>query len=540
MNFTVARPYAFYALFILVPVLAYFVLKCRKILTVYKENKKKFLKVIMPRTIFRAAAFIFLVFAYAGISWGTNLVPVKRSGNAVAFVFDISYSMEAQDAPGGMSRLSSAASYAQELLDRMEGTSVSVILTKGEGLTAIPLTQDFQSVQSLLNVLTPELMATVGTNLGNGIEQAINCFPSQSSMAPHIWVFTDGDESSENYIRALEHTVEKGIPLTIIGFGSERETEVLAGDRKTSVKTALRSRQIETSINYVLQNSVKDSSQKKLLSYIDASELSSAYGILNALKPAAELSVPKKEESDDVFINYEVQPVERKNFFIIAAILFFVLSFILSELGNTRKYTRSISSVLMILLVSCIFTGCSSRLENGISILQGKMAWNRKDYQSAVAYFLQAAEDAHERGDFEYEQFALYDLASTYLMQDETDAALQRFEQIAPDVSDNVKFAIMYNSGIIAHRKGDYDKAIDCFKEALVIDSTNTNAKINLELSLRNGIVQTNEGEAQLIPINETQNNKTLEEAVYSIIRETDQNKWKNHQQEQETSSKDY
>lgn len=532
MNFTVARPYAFYALFILAPVLTYYVLRCKKILSVYKENKKKFLSTIIPRTACRVAAYILIVFAYADISWGTTIVPVKRSGNAVAFVFDISYSMEAQDAPGSMTRLTSAASYAQELLDRMEGTSVSVVLTKGEGLIAIPLTQDFQSVQTLLNMLTPELMATVGTNLGNGIEKAINSFPTQSSMAPHIWVFTDGDESSDNYIRALEHTVEKGIPLTVIGFGSERETEVLAGDRKTYVKTALRSKQIESSINYVLQNSIKDASQKNLLSYVDASELSSANGILSTLKSA--------ENTEDVFVNYEVQPVERKDFFIITAIIFFILSFIFAELGNTRKYTRNLSSVLMILLVSSVFTGCSSRLENGISILQGKMAWNRKDYQSAVAYFLQAAEDAHERGDFEYEQFALYDLASTYLMQDETDAALQRFEQIAPDVSDNVKFAIMYNSGIIAHRKGAYDEAIDCFKQALEIDSTNTNAKINLELSLRSGIVHTNAGEAQLTPVSETQNSNVLEEAIYSIIRETDQNKWKNHQQEQESSSKDY
>lgn len=233
MNFTVVRPYAFYALFILAPVLTYYILRCKKILSVYKENKKKFLSTIISRTACRVAAYILIVFAYADISWGTTIVPVKRSGNAVAFVFDISYSMEAQDAPGSMTRLTSAASYAQELLDRMEGTSVSVVLTKGEGLIAIPLTQDFQSVQTLLNMLTPELMATVGTNLGNGIEKAINSFPTQSSMAPHIWVFTDGDESSDNYIRALEHTVEKGIPLTVIGFGSERETEVLAGDRKT-------------------------------------------------------------------------------------------------------------------------------------------------------------------------------------------------------------------------------------------------------------------------------------------------------------------
>lgn len=46
-----------------------------------------------------------LILAFAGFSWGTYLEPVQKSGTAVSLVFDISYSMNAEDAPGGMTRL---------------------------------------------------------------------------------------------------------------------------------------------------------------------------------------------------------------------------------------------------------------------------------------------------------------------------------------------------------------------------------------------------------------------------------------------------
>lgn len=546
MNLIIERPSAFYFLLLLIPVLLFDFKRYRKLLkglgmtgeTVGKKSRIiNFSKRYMGKTICRILAAICLVSSYAGIYWGTKLVPVKKNGNAVAFVFDISYSMQADDAAGNMTRLDSAARYAQELLEYMDRTSVSVVLTKGEGVVAIPLTEDFTSIQTLLTMLSPKLMTTIGTNLGNGIETAIKSFPEQSSMASRIWVFTDGDEPSSNYIQALEHTVKCGIPLTFIGFGSERETEIVTGDGITKVKTALRSVQLENTVSVINKNSISKGRHEPLLNYIDSSEYGSAFEILNPLK-----RTDKNGNAEESFVAYEEQPVERKNLFLLLAIIIYIISFILSELSFSRKSFehRKASSLLIVLSIMLLFTGCSSRLENGISILKGKMAWNRKNYQEAVACFLEAAESAHERGDFEYEQYALYDLASTYLMENETDAALERFEQIAEDVPEGVKFAVLYNSGIIAHRKGDYEKAAVCFKDALQIDSTDTNAKINLELSLMNNSKPENAKESELIPLSQNEKDKTMKDAIYSIIKENEQNRWKNQRQEQQSSSKDY
>ena len=78
------------------------------------------------------------------------------------------------------------------------------------------------------------------------------------------------------------------------------------------------------------------------------------------------------------------------------------------------------------------------------------------------------------------------------------------------------------------------------FKEALFIDSSNIDAKVNYELSLLGKNIQEKQLEQQLEPVIETNNNTSLEKELYSVIKETESKQWKNKQQESEKSSLDY
>ena len=108
---------------------------------------------------------------------------------------------------------------------------------------------------------------------------------------------------------------------------------------------------------------------------------------------------------------------------------------------------------------------------------------HQRKYNEATAGYLQTVVDAKQAQDDILEQYAVYDLATTYLMQNENDAALERYSQIKDDSPKAVRYSTFYNMGIIAHRSGEYKKAVECFIEALKIDNTKTSAKINLELS---------------------------------------------------------
>ena len=539
MNFSVERPWALYGIFLIVPPLIYSALTYKKtfsLLMKSAKNKKtkefkNIKKRVTARVVLRAAAWCMMIFAVAGISWGTVSTPAQKNGNAVAMVFDISYSMTAQDCPNSLTRLEAVGAYANDLLDKMQAEQVpaSAILAKGNGIVAVPLTEDTESIRSLISILSPKLMSSAGSNLGEGINAALKSFPKTISNAPVIWLFTDGEESDAGLESALGTALKHGVSIVIIGFGEERETEIYAGDGKTMVKTALRSDKIK--------QCVKEANKKNLgglgfsfikgasAQFVDATELGSARKVLSSIK--------SKEGADKTTMSYEIQPVDRHLFFIALGIIFFVLSFFASEFSLRGFYEK-----LALSLVALCLSSCASEFNESKKILGAVWNWNQKQYTEAVAKFSQSLDEAKANGDETIKQYALYGLSATYLMQNENVAALEKINELSGDAPNRIKFAAFYNSGIIAQREGDYQKAADLFKNALLVDPSNVRAKINLELSYNQQAQRAKESERQLNGAGEiSQEESDLQKSVFNRIREKDQQQWKNTQQEQKNAS---
>ena len=270
----------------------------------------RYKKSLLVRSVFIVLSFIMLLLAHADIHWGTYLVPVQKSGVAVSLVYDISNSMLAEDCEDGLTRLKASAEYSKALLHKMKGVSASVVLAKGDGVAAIPLTDDYAMIEALLEVMSPRLMTVPGSSIGKGILKAKESFPSNYSNAGRIWVFTDGEETDNHLKPALSECIKAGIPVTIIGFGSERESLVLAGDGQTLVNSALRSQKIITAINDAKKNLGFYKNQTEI-SYINASEKGSAVKLLNQLK-----------ESELLPLSYEAKPLPRFKLFLLLAVLF--------------------------------------------------------------------------------------------------------------------------------------------------------------------------------------------------------------------------
>ena len=64
---------------------------------------------------------------------------------------------------------------------------ILVFAAKGEGIIAIPLTQDYSLIESLLDVISPELMTMPGTSLGKGILKAKESLQKANNTAGQIW-----------------------------------------------------------------------------------------------------------------------------------------------------------------------------------------------------------------------------------------------------------------------------------------------------------------------------------------------------------------
>jgi Ca-activated chloride channel family protein len=179
-------------------------------------------------------------------------------------------------------------------------------------------------------------------------------------------------------------------------------------------------------------------------------------------------------------------------------------------------------------------------------ILEGALYWRQGDYPASTAAFytlIEASEgglpagaeadQAEEAEDSSRDAlpYALAGLASSYLMQGELDAALRLLQRIPESAPPAVRFVSAYNAGVVSFQRGDFQSAAAFFREALTIDRTSVDAKINLELALSFGPAQVKEGEQELIAAEIGKGDAqaaAAENALFSLIREAAQKRWKN------------
>lgn len=477
-------------------------------------------KVYLIRSIFNLIAFIMLILAYAGLSWGTYLVPVQKSCNSVAMVFDISNSMLAKDGPQGLSRLESSSVYAKKLLERMQGqgVTVSAVLAKGEGIEAIPQTEDSAIIESLLDSMSPSLMTVPGTSLAKGILAAKRTFTTNYATAGRIWVFTDGEETDGQLAAALTDCVRSGIPVSIIGFGKETETQVLAGDNTTIVNTALRSNRINKAIDEAQEKNPFVKNQTPIV-FVDSTAHGSAAILLSQLQQKSEDGLSMQITA------YEAKSVLRYKFFLILSILAFAFSFVFTEF-NFSKIVKGIP-----VLCVFVFMGCSS---DTTQVLKGTYAWQKKQYRRSVSCFMNVVDNARKTQNEQVLYYALYDLGTSYALLGEDESAMQRFSEIPDDAPDSVRYSAYYNAGIIAHKNEKFDEAQQYFRKALEIDSTKIEAKVNMELSIQQSMESVRQNENQIIPTQEEKEDiSEMEKAVFKRIKENDLKQWKNSESSQ-------
>ena len=92
--------------------------------------------------------------------------------------------------------------------------------------------------------------------------------------------------------------------------------------------------------------------------------------------------------------------------------------------------------------------------------------------------------------------------------------------------------------GIIASRTGDYKKAGDFFKFAIIEDGSNIDAKINLDFSQQQlESRQAKSAEKQMSSVQIDKNEASLADAVYTLIQQQEQERWKRLQSNKKNDS---
>lgn len=159
-----------------------------------------------------------LIFAAANPQVGTKLQEVKQTGIDVFILLDVSNSMMAEDIKPN--RLEKAKYQISNLINKLRGDRIGLIIFAGQAYIQIPLTTDYSAANLFLSAVDVNSVPTQGTAIASAINLATASFDTLSTQKVII-VITDGEDHEGDVQKAVENAVSRDIKLYTIGLGSQ-------------------------------------------------------------------------------------------------------------------------------------------------------------------------------------------------------------------------------------------------------------------------------------------------------------------------------
>ncbi|MDG1165028.1 MAG: VWA domain-containing protein [Porticoccaceae bacterium] len=173
-------------------------------------------------------AWVICCFSLAGPTWQQLPQPVHKEDSAMVVVFDLSPSMLAEDITP--SRLVRGRYKLIDILKNRREGFVGLVVYGGEAHTVSPLTEDSNTIISLVPILHPTLLPEYGSNTEEAIEMAIELAINGGYEQADIVLISDG--VSRAAFGTIQSMVAKAgnYRLSILGVGTNEGAPIPLGN----------------------------------------------------------------------------------------------------------------------------------------------------------------------------------------------------------------------------------------------------------------------------------------------------------------------
>jgi len=168
-------------------------------------------------------ALAFILIAVIDPETGGHLENLNTTGSDIVIALDVSNSMNAQDvAP---SRLKCAKEAIEQLLDKLHGDRVGIVIFAGESLVQLPITTDYNAAKMFLNEIQTSSVPVQGTAIGGAIDKSVALLMDEgdstfAKRSKSIILISDGENFEDNAATSAAEAANKGITIHTIGIGS--------------------------------------------------------------------------------------------------------------------------------------------------------------------------------------------------------------------------------------------------------------------------------------------------------------------------------
>ncbi len=188
-----------------------------------------------------------LILAIAQPKWG-RMGPRPDPGHDVVLLIDVSRSMAAEDSVPN--RMTVAVDYAEKLVRELAAgpdNRAAVVAFAGRGVRYCPLTENLGAVVELLHRLRPGCVQPGGTDLGAGLDAALETIGDEAhAEGQSIVVISDGEDLAERWKPRLDRLVDREAVVYAVTIGDAEQGHPVPSGSADGAAMVYRGRAVES------------------------------------------------------------------------------------------------------------------------------------------------------------------------------------------------------------------------------------------------------------------------------------------------------
>jgi Ca-activated chloride channel family protein len=422
-----------------------------------------------------------IVFAAARPQWDTEEVFREREGIDYVIALDISKSMTADDvAP---TRLEAAQEELIRLVESERGSRAGLVLFAGTAFLRSPLTSDTEAMTQLIRRAGSEVGLTrVGSDLGAALDVAatiLSAFDDERGKA--IILVSDGEDFAGTYLEKAQELSEQGITVLTAGVGTPEGATLFEENFDGELEVKL------------------DEDGLPIISRLDESSLraiAEATGgryetISDGTRNLLELSLDLRGlDSSAISADRSVVPIERFQIFVaIALVLLVVAWFLPARLPLPRLRRVHPRPAFAALLLALLIGACGGEEGEDTSSLRARneeanQLYAAGDYAGALAIYQELIAERPDVDELSYNAGNALHRLQSY------DRAVSATSRALPPREVDLGADTYYSLGNHLLMLDRLDQAYVAYRQALLLNPDDADAKHNLELVLRLALAQ--------------------------------------------------
>ncbi|MGE0056422.1 MAG: VWA domain-containing protein [Dehalococcoidia bacterium] len=426
----------------------------------------------LAATVFVLEAAVLIVIAVARPVWGTTEVTRERQGVDFVIVLDISASMQGTDVQP--SRLALAQSQLTRLVEAERGNRFGLVLFAGTSILRSPLTTDAAAMTELIRRAGTETgLVRGGSDLGAALEQAGLILTASESAGKAVLVVSDGEDFGGGFGQQAQALREQDIVIYTAGVGTAQGSQLTETNRlgTTVTKVDASGRPVVTRLN---EDSLRAAAAAGGGRYVRIDGNTTLLGFREDLSRLEQ--TPLGEETRAV-------PVQRFQLFAAAAFALLLVAWCVPmRLNLLRRVSlprlgRPHPGVAMLLLV-VIVGACSSGETIRSRNQAANEAYDRNSYQEALDIYHGLIAQRPDLAELSINAGNALNRAGLY------DRAVQETQRALPPSNDRLGALTYYALGNHYMALEEFELAADSYRNSLVLNPSDEDAKVNLEIAL--------------------------------------------------------